>query len=116
MQLGHGPQRSVGGDTLRFGEVRINTREHAVWRQGREHLLEPRAWAVLMTLMQHKGELVAHNALLDAVWGHRHVSPGVLSRCIAQVRAALGDNARRPSFIQTIHGEGYRFFAEPGDV
>lgn len=113
MQLGHGPQRTVGGDTLRFGDVRINTQAHAVWRQGREQSLEPRAWAVLMTLMQHQGELVTHNALLDAVWGHRHVSPGVLSRCIAQVRAALGDSARRPNFIQTIHGEGYRFFAEP---
>lgn len=113
MQLGHGPQRSVGGDTLRFEDVRINTQSHAVWRDGHEHALEPRAWAVLMTLMQHHGELVSHNTLLDAVWGHRHVSPGVLSRCIAQVRAALGDSARKPRFIQTIHGEGYRFFAEP---
>lgn len=115
MQLGHGPQRSVGGDTWRFEDVRINTQSHGVWRGGGEQTLEPRAWAVLMTLMQHRGELVSHNALLDAVWGHRHVSPGVLSRCIAQVRAALGDNARKPRFIQTIHGEGYRFFAEPDD-
>lgn len=115
MQLGHGPQRTVGVDTLRFGDVRINTQSHGVVRQGREQALEPRAWAVLMTLMQHQGELVTHNALLDAVWGHRHVSPGVLSRCIAQVRSALGDNARKPRFIQTIHGEGYRFFAEPDD-
>lgn len=113
MQLGHGPQRSLGGDTLRFADVRINTQSHAVMRDGGEHALEPRAWAVLMTLMQHHGELVSHNALLDAVWGHRHVSPGVLSRCIAQVRSALGDSARKPRFIQTIHGEGYRFFAEP---
>lgn len=115
MQLGHGPQRHLGGDTLRFGDVRINTQSHGVSRDGHEQALEPRAWAVLMTLMQHQGELVTHNALLDAVWGHRHVSPGVLSRCIAQVRSALGDSARKPRFIQTIHGEGYRFFAEADD-
>src|SRR5262245_8768194 len=39
------------------------------------------------------------------------VSDGVLTNCITELRQALGDNARRPRFIATVHRRGYRFIA-----
>src|SRR5690606_10084701 len=51
--------------------------------------------------------------LLDQVWGHRHVTPGVLNRAVAQLRKALGDEAEHPRYIQTLHAVGYRFIGTP---
>ena len=45
------------------------------------------------------------------MWGHRHVTPGVLTRSIAQLRRALGDDSEHPRYIQTAHALGYRFIA-----
>src|SRR5690606_17051689 len=52
------------------------------------------------------------DALLDRVWGHRHVTPGVLNRVVAQLRKALGDHAEHPRYIQTLHSLGYRFIGQ----
>ena len=41
---------------------------------------------------------------------------GVLTRIIAELRKALGDDAREPSYIETIHGRGYRLLIKPGAV
>src|SRR4029453_4134803 len=47
--------------------------------------------------------------LLDAVWGHRHVSESVLKTTISQVRTALSDPAAKPRYIETASRRGYRF-------
>src|SRR5438094_714575 len=46
-----------------------------------------------------------------AVWRETVVSEGVLTNCIAELRQALGDDAKRPRFIATVHRRGYRFIA-----
>ncbi|MEO5628387.1 MAG: winged helix-turn-helix domain-containing protein, partial [Thermomonas sp.] len=47
--------------------------------------------------------------ILDAVWGHRHVTPGVLNRVMTLLRHALGEEASAPRYLHTVHGVGYRF-------
>jgi DNA-binding winged helix-turn-helix (wHTH) protein len=69
-----------------------------------------------MVLLGRAGDAVAREALLDTVWGHRHVTPSVLNRIIAQLRRALGDDAGNPRYIQTLHGRGYRFMVQPERV
>nr|WP_238346342.1 tetratricopeptide repeat protein [Luteimonas saliphila] len=78
-------------------------------RDGVAQPVEPKAFAVLLALLRRPGELVARDDLLDQVWGHRHVTPGVLTRAIAQLRAALDDDPQHPRYIQTRHALGYRF-------
>lgn len=78
-------------------------------RQGVEIALEPRTLAVMVLLVSRAGTLVTRNQLLDAVWGHRHVTPSALNRRIALVRRALNDDADEPQHIQTVHGAGYRY-------
>ena len=72
-------------------------------------MLEPRAFAVAVQLLSRSGELVSRDQLLDAVWGHRYVTPSTLNRVIALVRRAFGDDIGNPKYIQTVHGAGYRF-------
>ncbi|UWX04186.1 winged helix-turn-helix domain-containing protein [Pseudoxanthomonas sp. NC8] len=78
-------------------------------RDGQPQALEPKAFAVLLALLRRPGELLERDDLLDQVWGHRHVTPGVLTRAIAQLRAALDDPAQQPRYIQTRHALGYSF-------
>src|SRR5690606_2068692 len=75
--------------------------------------LEPKAYAVLLALLAHPGHAIGRDELLDQVWGHRHVTPGVLNRVVAQLRKALGDEAEHPRYIQTLHAVGYRFMCVP---
>lgn len=104
-------------DTVfRFGDPasgvgELDAARHRLSFEGRERELEPKAFAVLADLLAHAGELRHRDDLLDAVWGHRHVTPAVLSRAIAQIRKALDDPAEAPRFVQTVHALGYRFIA-----
>jgi non-specific serine/threonine protein kinase len=78
-------------------------------RCGREIALEPKAFSVLLILLERAGDLVRRDELLDAVWGHRHVTPATLNRAMRLLRRTLDDDANSPRFIQTAHGSGYRF-------
>ncbi|WP_197028788.1 AAA family ATPase [Methylibium sp. T29-B] len=76
--------------------------------------LPPRAFSVLCELVRRPGQLVTKDMLLDAVWGHHHVSESVLKSAVRTLRAAFDDDARAPRFIETASRRGYRFIAVPG--
>ncbi|HQV73177.1 MAG: winged helix-turn-helix domain-containing protein [Xanthomonadales bacterium] len=96
----------------RFGDVEVEPAAHRITRDGADLAVEPKAFAVLASLLEQPGKVLERDELLDRVWGHRHVTPGVLNRVVAQLRKALGDDAENPRYIQTLHGLGYRFIAE----
>ena len=73
--------------------------------------LRPKALAVLQHLAEHPGELVTKAELLDAVWTDTAVTDWVLTSSIRELREALGDDARQPRMIETVHRRGYRFIA-----
>ena len=103
----------TGKRTLyRFGDIEVDPAAQRVARAGAELSLEPKAYAVLVALLEDAGRALGRDELLDRVWGHRHVTPGVLNRVIAQLRKALGDDAEHPRYIQTLHSRGYRFIPE----
>ncbi|MBA8887563.1 TolB-like protein/DNA-binding winged helix-turn-helix (wHTH) protein [Dokdonella fugitiva] len=108
-----------GPTRYRCGDIEIDTGRHRVLRGGTELALEPKAYGVLLELVRRRGAVVARDALLDTVWGHRHVTPAVLNRIIALLRRELGDEADRPHLIRTVHGVGYEFIgiaAETNDT
>lgn len=96
----------------RFDDVVVDVGAHRVTLAGAERSLEPKAFAVLTALVENAGTALERDALLDRVWGHRHVTPNVLNRVVAQLRKALGDDAEHPRYIQTLHSLGYRFIAQ----
>jgi non-specific serine/threonine protein kinase len=94
---------------FRCGELQIDAANRRVLRGSVEIPLEPRVLGVLLQLIARPGELLTREQLLDAVWGHRYVTPSTLSRVIALARRAFGDDAEVPRFIQTVHGAGYKY-------
>ena len=73
--------------------------------------LTAKAVAVLRYLVAHPGRLVRKPALLEAVWPDVIVSDWALTTCIHEIRYVLGDVAKTPRYIATVHRQGYRFIA-----
>lgn len=67
---------------------------------------------MLRYLVDRAGRVVSKQDLFDAVWRGGIVSDAALTVCIAEIRRALGDNARNARFIETLHRRGYRFIAD----
>ncbi|MDE2294276.1 MAG: winged helix-turn-helix domain-containing protein [Gammaproteobacteria bacterium] len=95
--------------SFRCDRFEIDVADRRFLDDGREVALEPRVFAVIAQLLRKPGTLVARHELLDAVWGHRYVTPSTLNRTIALARRAFGDDVDDPRFIQTVHGAGYRY-------
>lgn len=95
--------------SLAFDDVVIDFAGRRLLRAGEEQALEPKAFAVLELLAGVPGQALSRDEILDAVWGHRHVTPGVLNRVMTLLRHALGEDAHAPRYLHTLHGVGYRF-------
>src|SRR5262245_26792590 len=101
----------MSATTYRFGEIEVDLPRMQVRRAGREVLLEPKSFDVLVFLVEHRDRLVTKEELLDHVWHDTFVTPNVLTRAVAQLRKALGDEAREAHIIETAARRGYRFIA-----
>lgn len=73
--------------------------------------VEARPMTVLQVLAHADGRVVARDTLVDAVWGRTVVGYGSLTRCIAELRRALDDDAKQPRYIETVPKRGYRVMA-----
>ena len=94
-----------------FGPFRLDVRDERLWR-GQDVLpMRHKTLGVLHALVAQAGQLLTKDALLAAVWPETMVSESVLTVAIRELRRVLGDQARRPQFIETVHGRGYRFIA-----
>jgi DNA-binding winged helix-turn-helix (wHTH) protein len=70
--------------------------------------LEHRAARVLTLLCRNRGQVVSSQAFLEEVWGGRVVSANSLAIVVRDLRHALGDDARKPVYIETVPKRGYR--------
>jgi DNA-binding winged helix-turn-helix (wHTH) protein len=96
---------------LTFPPYRLDPAEHRLWRGATAVELRPKTFAVLTYLAERPGKLVRNDELLDAVWKDAVVTPGTLNTSIRELRKALGDDARQPRYIETVHRRGFRFVA-----
>ncbi len=94
-------------------DIVIDLAGRQLLRGGQARPLEPKAFEVLALLASEPGRAFSRDEILDAVWGHRHVTPGVLNRVITLLRHALGEDAQHPRRLHTLHGVGYRFSGDP---
>jgi predicted ATPase len=94
---------------VNFGPFRLDPVHGRLWRGGRVIALRPRALAVLRYLAAHPGRLIPKAELRRQVWAGVHVTDTSLRVCIRDIRAALGDDAQAPQYLETVGQEGYRF-------
>lgn len=98
--------------TIRFPPFHLDAETGQLWRGDEPVSLRPKTYAVLQHLAERPGRLVTKDELLESVWPETHVSDGVLKVCIRELRQALGDTAKTPAFIETLHRRGYRFVGD----
>ncbi len=94
---------------IRFDAFELDEINARLLRDGQPLPVAPTPFTLLCALARQSGSLITKGALLDAVWGHRYVSDSVLKTAISELRTALGDDARRPRYIETVSRRGYRF-------
>jgi non-specific serine/threonine protein kinase len=94
-----------------FAEFSFEPGEAKLLRAGHPLHVEPKALRVLEVLIERAGALVERDQLIDAVWRDVVVTPGTLTRLIAELRRAVGDDASDARFIATVHTRGYRWVA-----
>ena len=96
--------------------VRVDLENERVWQGDRGLRLTPKAFSVLRCLVEHTGRLVTKEALFKTAWPGRVVSDDALSTCICEIRKVLGDAARAPQYLETVHRRGYRFIATVSNI
>ena len=94
-----------------FDEFQFEPANARLSRRGVLLHAEPKALRVLEVLLEAKGSLVDRDTLLNLVWGRVIVTPGTLTRLIAELRRLLGDDSLKPRYIETVHTKGYRWIA-----
>src|SRR5215831_2587607 len=97
------------GSSHTFDGFRLEPPPGGLWQGDVRLALRPRSLAVLRYLVAHAGRLVTKAELRQHVWGGTHVSDTVLRVCVQEIRAALGDAAAAPHYLETVEPQGYRF-------
>jgi len=90
----------------------LDVTNECLWCGSQTIKLRPKPFAVLEYLLGRPGQLVTKDELLNAVWEGAFVGEAVLKVAIRQIREALGDDPKFPSFIETAHRRGYRFIGQ----
>lgn len=91
-----------------LGDWTVYPLEGRLSRAGEDNRVQPKSMEVLLHLAAVGGEVVERDNVLHAIWGERAVSDEPLTRCIGELRKALGDSRTEPRYIQTIPKRGYR--------
>jgi two-component system KDP operon response regulator KdpE len=98
--------------TISVDGLEVDFAGRSVRREGEEVHLTPIEYDLLRVLLQNRGRLMTHRALLVEVWGPAYESDTQTLRThIANLRRKIEPDGRRPKFIRTDPGVGYRFAA-----
>lgn len=98
---------------LRIGDLEIDVLNRKVRAGGSELHLTSLEQALLYLLAANAGTVLSREKILDSLWGTDFViESNVVDRHVRALRAKLQNDWRRPRYIQTVPGSGYRFVAE----
>ena len=98
------------GEGYQFGEVRVDYRSAEVFRGDGTVELSAREYQLLRYLIEHRGETISRDQLLNEVWGYNAMpSTRTVDVHVAWLRQKIEPNSRHPQFLLTVHGLGYRF-------
>ena len=95
---------------IRFGEMEIDILHRRVRVDSHDLHLTPLELSLLYLLAANAGRVVTRDEILDDLWGGDYAAESnVVDRQIRTLRAKLQDDWRRPRYIATVPGKGYRF-------
>jgi two-component system alkaline phosphatase synthesis response regulator PhoP len=102
-------ERSTGG-THEFGNLVVDLDHHVALKNGAEISLTPREFRLLDYFIEHRGQVVTREQLLDSVWGYDTIPfTRTVDTHIAKLRKKIEDHPSDPQLIVTVHRLGYKF-------
>jgi two-component system alkaline phosphatase synthesis response regulator PhoP len=103
-----GPRQRM--DIFQFADVRLHLRARQAFRAGAEVRLTRKEFDLLRYLVEHRGEILTRERLLDEVWGYeRFPTTRTVDTHVLRLRQKFERDPERPEHILTVHGQGYRF-------
>ena len=100
----------------RFDDVVVECENFRLQKGVQTKALTPRAFDVLLYLIEHRGRVVEKQELFEQIWKETFVSDNALTRSIKEIRRTIGDDIEAPRYIVTVPKRGYRFIAEVMEV
>jgi len=110
--LGSRPDELSG--SISFGDdFLLDVRAYELRSAGVALKLKPIPMELLLLLIEHRGELVTREQIVERIWGKGVFldTDNSINAAISRIRQALRDDAEQPRFVQTVTGKGYRFIA-----
>jgi TolB-like protein/DNA-binding winged helix-turn-helix (wHTH) protein len=95
-----------------FGPFSIDAEKRVLTREGEVVPLAPKAFDTLLVLVEHHGEVLEKDRLMEMLWPDSDVEEANLPLNISALRKALGESPNERRYIITIPGRGYRFAAD----
>ena len=96
----------------RFDDFLVDPNAWKLSRDGQEIHLEPVVLKLLIYLIENRERLVTREELMDTVWGDTVISESALTKAVARLRKALGDDSATHRYLETVRSRGYRFVAD----
>jgi DNA-binding winged helix-turn-helix (wHTH) protein len=97
---------------VRFGDCVFDASTRELRRAGQPVHLPPKAFRLLELLISKRPRPVTKEVIRDTLWPATSVGASSLARVVVDLRSAIGDDARRPRLLRTVHGFGYSFTGE----
>src|SRR5688572_30819108 len=94
---------------IRFGDCVLNTDERVLLRGGQPVHLTSKAFQLLAYLLEVRPRAATKAELQEKLWPSSFVSEGNLATLVKEARTAIGDDAKKPIYIRTVHAFGYAF-------
>lgn len=102
----------ISNKKFSFIEFEADPQANLLIKKSREKRIEPKVMSLLVLLAGKNGGVVTRQEILDALWPDMVVGEEVISQLIYSLRNALADDAKNPTYIETIPKKGYRFIAK----
>ena len=100
----------------RFDDFVVDPETWRLSRGGQEIHLKPGVLELLIYLIANRGRLVTRQELMDTVWGDTVISESAITKAVARLRKALGDDSATHCYLETVRSRGYRFVADVEEV
>ncbi len=99
-------------DEYSFGNVKLDFKKHEAMKKGKTVKLTEREFKLLKYMIEHKGEVITRDMLLDKVWGYEsYPTTRTVDNYILSIRHKIEDTPAKPKYILTVHTSGYKFNA-----
>ena len=101
---------------VRFGECLLDSETRQLHVRGETVHVQPKAFQFLELLLENRPKAVSKSRIHEKLWPGTFVSDSTLTSLLVEVRHVIGDEARQPRFVRTVHGFGYAFCGNAEDV